>query len=133
MNALKDQPTTNLVPLPECPMTASPVPSLTSIHATPGRGDYGNPGYRGNCSGLLIRDLLTFYGSRRVLDPMEDGGTCRGVLAAPEIIRFGHGSTSSKRIDSTSFIPRLHDGCLVLESGLRDGRPSEVSLAGRIR
>jgi hypothetical protein len=36
-------------------------------------------------------------------------------LAAPEIIRFGHGSTSSSRVYSTSFIPRLHDVCLVLE------------------
>ncbi len=228
MNTLKDQPSHQLVPLPECPITASPVPWLTSIHATPGRGDYGNPGYRGNCSGLLIRDLLKFYGCRRVLDPMEGGGTCRDVckelgiayegrdlragfdatrpesfeslgsfdfvwlhppywqmirynangrclsnaptlggfvsalrlifancrrvlsergklavlmgdgkhdgrymglpfrtlnaaeaegyqLAAPEIIRFGHGSTSSKRVYSTSFIPRLHDVCLVLE------------------
>jgi hypothetical protein len=229
MNTLKEQPTTNLVPLPECPITASPVPSLTSIHATPGRGDYGNPGYRGNCSGLLIRDLLKFYESRRVLDPMQGGGTCRDVcgelgiayegrdlktgfdatkpefyadlgqfdfvwlhppyfqmvrynpadsrclsnaatleafatalrlvfrncrsvlaergrlavlmgdgkhegrymglpfrtlhaavsegywLAAPEIVRFGHGSTSSQKVYSTSFIPRLHDLCFVLE------------------
>ena len=36
-------------------------------------------------------------------------------LAAPEIIRFGHGSTSSGRVYTTSFIPRLHDVCLVLE------------------
>jgi len=228
MNALTDQPTHTLVPLPKCPITASPVPWLTSIHATPGRGEYGNAGYRGNCSGLLIRDLLKFYRPGRVLDPMEGGGTCRDVckelaiayegrdlkagfdatraesfaglgtfdfvwlhppywqmiryssnarclsnaptleafvtglrsvlrncravlaprgklavlmgdgkhagqymglpfrtlnaaeaegywLAAPEIIRFGHGSTSSNRVYSTSFIPRLHDVCLVLE------------------
>jgi len=228
MNALTDQPTQTLIPLPKCPITASPVPWLTSIHATPGRGEYGNAGYRGNCSGLLIRDLLKFYRPGRVLDPMEGGGTCRDVckelaiayegrdlkagfdatraesfaglgtfdfvwlhppywqmiryssnarclsnaptleafvtglrsvlrncravlaprgklavlmgdgkhagqymglpfrtlnaaeaegywLAAPEIIRFGHGSTSSNRVYSTSFIPRLHDVCLVLE------------------
>ena len=229
MNTLKDQLPSALVPLPECPLTASPVPWLTSIHATPGRGEYGSASYRGNCSGLLIHDLLSFYIPHRVLDPMEGGGTCRDVckqlqipyegrdlrtgfdatkaesfaelgrfdfiwlhppyfqmvrynpadsrclsnaatlevfvtalrsvfrncgrvltergklavligdgkhdgrymglpfrmfnaaeeegyqLAAPEIIRFGHGSTSSKRIYSTSFIPRLHDVCLVLE------------------
>jgi hypothetical protein len=205
------------------------VPWLTSIHAEPGRGDYGDSGYRGNCSGLLIRDLLNFYQPRRVLDPMEGGGTCRDVcrelgidyqgrdlkrgfdatdagafetlgkfdfiwthppywqmvrynpgdtrclsngasvtefvqqkrrvfqncrgaltpggklavligdgkhegrylglpfrlmsaaaaegfwLAAPEIIRFGHGATSSRKPYSTAFIPRLHDVCLVLE------------------
>jgi len=228
MNALKDQPTPTLIPLPKSPITTSPVPWLTSIHATPGRGEYGNAGYRGNCSGLLIRDLLMFYRPGRVMDCMEGGGTCRDVckelaisyegrdlkagfdatraesfaglgtfdfvwlhppywqmirynsdsrclsnaptleafvtglrlvlrncravlaprgklavlmgdgkhagqymglpfrtlnaaeaegywLAAPEIIRFGHGSTSSNRVYSTSFIPRLHDVCLVLE------------------
>ena len=66
-------------PLPEAPRTGSPVPGLTSIHATPGRGDFGDPSYRGNCSGLLIRDLLLFYQPRRVLDPMQGGGTCRDV------------------------------------------------------
>lgn len=217
------------VPLPAAPATASRVPSLTSIHATPGRGEYGNAQYRGNCSGLLIRDLLSFYQPRSVLDPMEGGGTCRDVcrelgiayvgrdlktgfdatdaaafrqlgkfdfiwmhppywqmvrynpgdsrclsgaatvaefiqgmrfvlrncraalapggklavligdgkhqgrylglpfrmmnaaaregfwLAAPEIIRFSHGATSSRKPYSSAFIPRLHDVCLVLE------------------
>jgi hypothetical protein len=215
--------------LPEVPKTASPVPWLTSIHATPGRGDFGDPAYRGNCSGLLIKDLLLFYQPRLVLDPMQGGGTCRDVcmslgipyegrdlktgfdatrpesfaglgtfdfiwlhppywnmvrynerdrrclssqpsvtefvnglkavfrncraalapgghlavlmgdgkhegkylalpfrtmnaavtegywLAAPEIIRFSHGATSSSKVYRSSFIPRLHDVCLVLE------------------
>jgi hypothetical protein len=69
-------------PLPAAPTTESPVPWLTSIHARPGRGPYGDPRYRGNCSGLLIEDLLRFYRPRRVLDPMEGGGTCRDVCAA---------------------------------------------------
>jgi len=216
------------LPLPEAPRTGSPVPWLTSIHARPGRGPYGDPRYRGNCSGLLIEDLLRFYNPRRVLDPMEGGGTCGDVcralgipyegydlkmgfdatnpelfarlgrfdlvwlhppywkmvaynpgdarclsgpptvaafvgrlrqvlrncrdvlaaggvlalligdgrhegrylglpfraldaaaaeglwLAAPEIIRFGHGSTSARRTYSGSFIPRVHDVCLIL-------------------
>jgi len=228
------------VPLPEAPITASPVPWLTSIHATPGRGNYGNADYRGNCSGLLIRDLLNFYQPGIVLDPMEGGGTCRDVckelgidyegrdlrrgfdatdaaafarlgtfdfiwlhppywqmvrynagesrclsnaptlgsfleqlkcvfrncrgalrpggklavlmgdcrqqgrylglpfrtmnaaasvgfwLAAPEIIRFSHGTTSSQQRYTSAIIPRLHDVCLVLEvvrpeSGERGG------------
>jgi len=65
--------------LPPLPKTASPVPTLTSIHAVDGRGPYGNPRYRGNCSGLLIRDLLSYYRPHRVLDPMAGGGTCRDV------------------------------------------------------
>jgi hypothetical protein len=37
------------------------------------------------------------------------------VLAAPEIIRFSHGTTSARQKHySCSFIPRLHDVCLVL-------------------
>jgi hypothetical protein len=239
MNFERDQneKTARLVPLPECPKTASPVPWLTSIHATPGRGEYGDPHYRGNCSGLLIRDLLSYYKPKRVLDPMEGGGTCRDVcrelgiayegrdlrtgfdatrsesfldlgkydfvwmhppyfqmvryneqdprclsmartvgeffgrlrlvfrncrqvledggrlavlmgdgkhlghylglpfrtmnaaaaegfwLAAPEIVRFSHGTTSAGRAYSTSFIPRLHDVCLVLK--VRDGEGCE--------
>src|SRR5215210_4500027 len=67
------------IALPGSPTTASPVPGLTSVHATPGRGDYGDAGYRGNCSGLLIRDLLMYCRPRRVLDPMTGGGTCRDV------------------------------------------------------
>lgn len=215
------------VPLPAAPKTQSPVPWLTSIHGRPGRGGYGDARYRGNCSGLLIKDLLQFYRPRRVLDPMTGGGTCadvcrelriecvsldirRGhdaaspetflgfghfdfvwlhppywrmvrwssdprclanaptlgkflqglqlvirncrrvmephgvlsvlmgdfrfqgeyqalpfhtwslayaeglVLAAPEIIRFSHGTTSSVKEYPTSFIPRVHDVCLVL-------------------
>lgn len=219
---------TRTVPLPDYPQSTSPVPWLTSIHGTPGRGDYGDSRYRGNCSGLLIIDLLRFYGPRRVLDPMEGGGTCRDVcrelgieyvgrdihdgfdatnrgafrnlgrfdfvwmhppygnmiaynpgdprclsnardvedfcdrlttvlknchealtpggrlalligdyrlngtyqglpfhafsaaarvgfwLAAPEIVRFQHGATSSKKRYDSAFIPRLHDLCFVL-------------------
>lgn len=73
------------VPLPDAPRTTSPVPWLTSIHATPGRGNYGDPAYRGNCSGLLIRDLLLYYRPRRVLDPMTGGGTCRDVCRELQI------------------------------------------------
>ena len=81
--------------LPPLPKTTSPVPTLTSIHATDGRGPYGNPGYRGNCSGLLIRDLLSYYRPKRVLDPMAGGGTCRDVCRELGIecfqLRHSHG------------------------------------------
>lgn len=77
------------VPLPAIPESGSPVPWLTSIHGTPGRGNYGDAGYRGNCSGLLIKDLLQFYRPRRVLDPMEGSGTCRDVCRELRIEYFG--------------------------------------------
>ncbi len=70
-----------MLDLPDRPRTGSPVPWLTSVHATNGRGKYGNASYRGNCSGLLVRDLLCYYKPKRVLDPMCGGGTCPDVCA----------------------------------------------------
>ena len=69
----------SLVALPRAPVTTSPVPWLTSIHSSFSRGPYGDPSYRGNCSGYLIRDLLSFFQPRNVLDPMAGSGTCRDV------------------------------------------------------
>ena len=43
------------------------------------------------------------------------------VLAAPEIIRFSHGTTSARQKEySSSFIPWLHDVCLVLRQRAAD-------------
>lgn len=74
----------------EIPMTLSPVPYLCSIHATKGRGDFGDSTYRGNCSGLLIRDLLKYYGPKSILDPMEGSGTARDVANAMGIAYQGY-------------------------------------------
>jgi hypothetical protein len=68
-----------MVSLPKAPRNASPVPWLTSIHSTPGRGRYGDSRYPGNCGGHLIRDLLLYFRPTRVLDPMTGSGTCRDV------------------------------------------------------
>ena len=142
MNALKDQPTHTLVPLPECPITASPVPWLTSIHATPGRGEYGNAGYRGNCSGLLIRDLLKFYRPRRVLDPMEGGGTCRDVCKELAIayegrdLKAGFDATRAESFAGLGAIRfRVATPALLADDSLQLGRPVSVecSDAGSIR
>lgn len=67
------------IELPAAPRTSSPVPELTSIHATRRRGRWGEAGYRGNCDGYLIRNLLRYFDPRRVLDPMTGSGTCRDV------------------------------------------------------
>jgi len=68
-----------MVPLPSAPINGSPVPHLTSIHSVTGRGPYGDSRYRGNCGGHLIRDLIQYFGAKRVLDPMTGSGTCRDV------------------------------------------------------
>jgi hypothetical protein len=65
--------------LPKSPRTGSKLPWLTSIHAAQSRGPWGDASYPGNCGGYLIKDLLRFFGAKRVLDPMEGSGTCAGV------------------------------------------------------
>ncbi|MCB9918599.1 MAG: hypothetical protein H6832_09365 [Planctomycetes bacterium] len=67
------------VTLPQAPRNASPLPWLTSIHSSIGRGPWGSSRYRGNCDGYLIKDLLQYFGARSVLDPMTGSGTCRDV------------------------------------------------------
>lgn len=78
-NATNDVRQNNVVQLPAAPQSTSPVPWLTSLHAHPDRGPYGDPRYRGNCSGILIRDLLQFFRPRSVWDPMTGSGTCADV------------------------------------------------------
>jgi len=68
-----------LIPLPPAPRNRSHVPHLTSIHASPQRGPYGDERYRGNCGGFLIRDLLNYHRPDSVLDPMSGSGTCADV------------------------------------------------------
>lgn len=54
---------------------------LTSVVSYPDRGPWGDNRYPGNCSGYLLIDLCATYQPRRVLDPMEGGGTSREVCA----------------------------------------------------
>jgi len=68
-----------LVELPRPPKNGSPVPHLTSLHAAPGRGPWGSARYPGNCGGQIIKDLLSYFGPERVLDPMTGSGTCTDV------------------------------------------------------
>jgi hypothetical protein len=70
--------------LPRAPITGSPVPHLTSLyHNSDGRrGQYGDQNYPGNCSGNLIRDLLTFFRPGLVFDPMSGSGTAGDVCQA---------------------------------------------------
>ena len=65
--------------LPRAPLTASPVPELTSLWHDPDPGEWGDRSYPGNCSGSLIHAVLRFYGVASVYDPMSGSGTCREV------------------------------------------------------
>ena len=67
--------------LPLAPVNASPVPHLTSLYHFHRAGEYGNRSYPGNCGGSLIRDLLLFFRSQNVFDPMTGSGTCADVCS----------------------------------------------------
>lgn len=73
------------VVLPEAPLTASPVPELTSLYHDSDRGNYGDRRYPGNCSGKLIRALLRYFQPQDVYDPMTGSGTCRDVCRELQI------------------------------------------------
>lgn len=81
--------------LPRAPITASPVPWLTSLYWKSWRGNYGDARYPGNCSGELIKDLLRYYRPQHVCDPMTGGGTCQdvcdelGIDCHSDDMRFG--------------------------------------------
>src|SRR5436309_2590034 len=64
-------------------------PPLTSVVSYPSRGPWGDNRYPGNCSGYLLIDLCATYRPRRVLDPMEGGGTSRDVCADMDILYAG--------------------------------------------
>jgi hypothetical protein len=45
-----------------------------SIFSFPERGPWGGPGYRGNCSGYMYRDIFRRLRPRVFTDPMVGGG-----------------------------------------------------------
>jgi hypothetical protein len=52
---------------------------LNSIVSYPERGPWGRASYRGNTSGYLVRDLLSFFRPSFFVDPAEGSGTSRDV------------------------------------------------------
>jgi hypothetical protein len=53
---------------------------LCSVVSYPDRGPWGDPKYRGNCSGWLAKDLILRFKVQSVFDPMEGSGTIREVV-----------------------------------------------------
>lgn len=56
---------------------------MNSILSYPVRGPHGDPNYRGNCSGYIVRDLLLYFRPRRFLELFAGGGS--GFDAAREL------------------------------------------------
>jgi hypothetical protein len=65
--------------LPRPPITGSPVPHLTSLYHFHRAGEYGDRTWPGNCGGMLIKDLLTYFKPALVFDPMSGSGTASDV------------------------------------------------------
>lgn len=88
------------VRLPQPPLTASPVPRLTSLYAVDDPGPWGDRRYPGNCSGHLLHDLLVYFRPAKVFDPFAGSGTaaavCRhlGVSCQTIDVRHGQDATS---------------------------------------
>lgn len=53
---------------------------MQSIVSYPDRGAYGRNSYRGNCSGLLIKDLIAQYHLKGLSDFMVGSGTTEDVI-----------------------------------------------------
>jgi len=54
---------------------------LCSVVSYPDRGPWGDSGYRGNCSGYLVKDLILRFKCQSVFDPAEGSGTVRDVVS----------------------------------------------------
>jgi len=54
--------------------------NLCSVVSYSDRGPWGNSGYRGNCSGYLVKDLILRFNCQSVFDTAEGGGTIRDVV-----------------------------------------------------
>ena len=55
---------------------------MQSIVSFPQRGEYGRSSYRGNCSGLLIEEVIKQYGLKGLSDYAVGGGTTEDVVRA---------------------------------------------------
>ena len=62
---------------------------MKSVVSYPWRGKFGNWKYRGNCSGLLVKDLLEHFKPALVFDPMEGSGTVGDVCREMNIRYIG--------------------------------------------
>jgi len=54
---------------------------LCSVVSYPDRGPWGDPKYRGNCSGHLVKDLILRFNCQSVFDPAEGSETVRDVVS----------------------------------------------------
>lgn len=83
-----------------------------SVLSYPGRGKWGNPRWRGNCSGYIYRDLFAQLKPRTFCDPMVGSGTSVEVAKEMGIEAYG--------LD-------LHMGFNILRDSIRERVGKEVN------
>lgn len=62
---------------------------MNSIVSYPDRGNFGRSNYRGNTSGLIIKDLIEHFQPKTFVDVCEGGGTSRDVCKELGVTYFG--------------------------------------------
>ena len=82
---------------------------LTSLLRYPDRGPWGQSGYKGNCPGFLIVDLVNYFNPESVFDPMEGSGTTGEVCADLNVDYEGRDLRSGFDLLSGPLPDRLFD------------------------
>lgn len=87
----------------------------TSVVSYPARDNrFGNNSYRGNCTGLLIKDMINFFKPKLFVDACEGSGTSGDVCRALGInyvgldLRYGNDFT---KMSIAKELPQLADIC----------------------
>jgi DNA modification methylase len=89
--------------------------TVSSVVSYPNRDNrFGNNSYRGNCTGLLIKDMINFFKPKLFVDACEGSGTSRDVCKALGInyvgldLRYGNDFT---KMSIAKELPHLADLC----------------------
>lgn len=61
-----------------------------SVVSYPERGEFGDSSYRGNTTGIIIKDLLTFYKPKKFLECFAGSGTGHDVAQSLGIVNSVH-------------------------------------------
>ena len=84
--------------------------NMQSVVSYPDRGKYGNPNYRGNCSGKLIEDIIDQYRITSLSDYMVGSGTTEDVAKSRGLT--GYFTDLSRGYDMLSMdIPERPQNC----------------------
>ena len=110
---------------------------MQSIVSYPDRGAYGRNNYRGNCSGLLIKDIISQYRLHGLSDFMVGSGTTEDVVREAGIrgsfadLNRGYDMMSMdipERVENVFWHPPYHD--MIVYSGKQYDIKSVESATG---